>query len=64
LERTASLPVDPDGYSYDELLTLVGATLRAGLSVLLRGHPGWGRRPSPTRSRLQHGHPRGRHAAL
>lgn len=32
-----------EGYSYDELRPLVETTLRAGLSVLLRGHPGLGK---------------------
>jgi hypothetical protein len=32
-----------DGYSYDELRPLVETVLRAGLSVLVRGHPGVGK---------------------
>lgn len=32
-----------EGYSWPELYRLVGTTLRAGLSVLLRGHPGVGK---------------------
>jgi len=38
-----SMPVLPDGYAYDELLPLVEATLAAGVSVLVRGHPGVGK---------------------
>lgn len=33
----------PEGYTWPELHRLVGVTLRAGLSVLLRGHPGVGK---------------------
>jgi MoxR-like ATPase len=43
-KRTAK-PEAPsvEGYSWPELYRLVGTTLRAGLSVLLRGHPGVGK---------------------
>ena len=34
---------DPEGYTYDELLPLVRTTLEAGISVLVRGHPGVGK---------------------
>jgi len=37
------LPFDGEGYAYDELRPLVELTLRAGTSVLLRGHPGVGK---------------------
>lgn len=36
-------PVVPDGYTWTELHRLVGTTLRAGISVLVRGHPGVGK---------------------
>jgi hypothetical protein len=36
-------PVLRDGYSWTELHRLVGTTLRAGISVLVRGHPGVGK---------------------
>lgn len=36
-------PVLPDGYAWPDLHRLVGTTLRAGLSVLVRGHPGVGK---------------------
>jgi MoxR-like ATPase len=39
----AVAPVVAEGYSWPELHRLVGTTLRAGLSVLLRGHPGVGK---------------------
>ena len=38
-----STSVDPDGYPYDELKPLVKTCLRAGVSVLVRGHPGVGK---------------------
>lgn len=37
------LPVTDGGYSYDELRPLVALTLKTGISVLLRGHPGVGK---------------------
>lgn len=37
------IPLPPEGYSWPELYRLVGTTLRTGLSVLLRGHPGVGK---------------------
>ncbi|MFZ4578136.1 MAG: AAA family ATPase [Myxococcota bacterium] len=41
---TARAPVlDTAGYGYDDVLPLVETSLRAGLSVLLRGHPGVGK---------------------
>lgn len=36
-------PVPPEGYTWPELHRLVGTTLRAGISVLVRGHPGVGK---------------------
>jgi MoxR-like ATPase len=36
-------PLEPDGLPYDRLRTLVSTTLTAGLSVLVRGHPGVGK---------------------
>jgi SpoVK/Ycf46/Vps4 family AAA+-type ATPase len=36
-------PVLPEGYTWPELHRLVGTTLRAGISVLVRGHPGVGK---------------------
>ncbi len=33
----------PEGYTYEELRPLIGTTLGAGISVLLRGHPGVGK---------------------
>lgn len=44
--RKAATPQAPprmEGYSWRELHGLVGTTLRAGLSVLVRGHPGVGK---------------------
>jgi len=35
--------LDPAGYSYEELRDLVPVALDAGISVLLRGHPGVGK---------------------
>lgn len=40
---SAALPLAPEGYAYDDLLGLVDTSLRAGLSVLVRGHPGVGK---------------------
>jgi len=37
------LPVVPEGYGWSELRPLVRSTLRAGVSVLVRGHPGVGK---------------------
>ncbi len=37
------LSIVEEGYSYDELRPLVALTLKAGISVLLRGHPGVGK---------------------
>jgi len=39
----APKPPIAEGYSYSELKPLVDVTLRAGISVLLRGHPGVGK---------------------
>ncbi len=41
--RTKRLPPRPEGYAYDELKPLVTVALQAGVSVLLRGHPGVGK---------------------
>ncbi len=43
--KNAATParIAPDGYAWSELHRLVGTTLRAGISVLLRGHPGVGK---------------------
>jgi len=38
-----SLPLAPQGYAYGDLLELVDTSLQAGLSVLMRGHPGVGK---------------------
>ncbi len=38
-----SLPMISEGYAYDELIGLVDTSLGAGLSVLVRGHPGVGK---------------------
>ena len=38
-----SAAVSPDGYAWPELQRLAGVTLRAGLSTLVRGHPGVGK---------------------
>ena len=38
-----SLPFEDEGYSYDELRPLTEQTLGAGISVLVRGHPGVGK---------------------
>jgi MoxR-like ATPase len=38
-----SLPLSPEGYAYGDLIDLVDTSLRAGLSVLVRGHPGVGK---------------------
>ena len=48
MSRTQAVTVLPlaraeQGYTYDELRQLVELTLRAGISVLLRGHPGVGK---------------------
>ena len=43
MSRVSDLRPHPDGYGYDELKPLASAALRAGLSVLLRGHPGVGK---------------------
>ncbi len=46
MTRTRSataLALSEEGYAYDELLPLVELSLRSGLSVLLRGHPGLGK---------------------
>jgi len=40
---SAALPITPEGYAYDDLLGLADTSLRAGLSVLMRGHPGVGK---------------------
>jgi hypothetical protein len=40
---TKAAPALPDGYTWNELHRLVGTTLRAGISVLVRGHPGVGK---------------------
>jgi MoxR-like ATPase len=39
----ASAPVQLGGYAWPELRSLVGTTLRAGISTLVRGHPGVGK---------------------
>ncbi len=41
--RVTELRPNPDGYSYDEVKPLARLALQAGLSVLLRGHPGVGK---------------------
>ena len=41
--KRAALPPAPEGYAYHELAALVETSLRAGLSVLVRGHPGVGK---------------------
>ena len=41
--KAKPIPLPPEGYSWPELYRLVGTTLRTGLSVLLRGHPGVGK---------------------
>ncbi len=40
---SVALPLAPEGYAYDDLTGLVRTTLDAGLSVLVRGHPGVGK---------------------
>lgn len=43
-KRSVAPSIAPaEGYSWPELYRLVGTTLRAGLSVLVRGHPGVGK---------------------
>lgn len=43
-KKTGSqVPIIPEGYAYNELRPLVETTLRAKISVLLRGHPGVGK---------------------
>ncbi len=45
-KKDATQPAEaaiPEGYTYEELCPLIGTTLGAGLSVLLRGHPGVGK---------------------
>ena len=42
-KKTATVPIIPEGYTYSELRPLIETTLRAGISVLLRGHPGVGK---------------------
>ena len=42
-KKTATVPIIPEGYTYNELRPLIEKTLRAGISVLLRGHPGVGK---------------------
>jgi MoxR-like ATPase len=37
------LPVNPEGYGWSELAPLVRSSVLAGVSVLLRGHPGVGK---------------------
>jgi len=41
--KLSSLPLAPEGLSYNDLYRLVQCTLTAGISVLLRGHPGVGK---------------------
>ena len=36
-------PIDPTGQSWSELRPLIATTLRAGISALVRGHPGVGK---------------------
>ncbi len=43
MSATKSLPLVPEGYAYGDLIDLVDTSLRAGLSVLVRGHPGVGK---------------------
>ncbi len=43
MPQPQSQPLGPEGYAYDDLLGLVDTSLRAGLSVLVRGHPGVGK---------------------
>ena len=42
-KSAVALPLLPEGYAYDDLLGLVEPSLQAGLSVLVRGHPGVGK---------------------
>jgi len=42
-QNTSSTGTDCAGYAYPDLLPLVEATLEAGISVMLRGHPGVGK---------------------
>ncbi len=42
-KKTAPERIVAGGYTWAELRRLVGTTLRAGISVLLRGHPGVGK---------------------
>jgi len=39
----SSLPINLEGYAYQDLLPLVHSSLKAGISVLVRGHPGVGK---------------------
>jgi len=43
VQPAPALPVTAEGYAYDDLIALVETSLRAGLSVLVRGHPGVGK---------------------
>ena len=43
LEAASGAPARTDGYAYGELRPMVESVLRAGLSVLVRGHPGVGK---------------------
>ena len=43
MSKKAAAPVSPEGYTYEQLLPLVRATLEAGISVLLLGPPGVGK---------------------
>lgn len=41
--KTTQAKALPEGYTYQQLLPLVGGMLHSGISVLLRGHPGVGK---------------------
>lgn len=41
--KEGAADIRSDGYAYDELLPMVRSVLAAGLSVLVRGHPGAGK---------------------
>jgi len=41
--KTKALSFEAEGYAFDDVRRLVAVTLQAGISVLLRGHPGVGK---------------------
>ena len=41
--KIKALSFEAEGYAFDDIRRLVGVTLQAGISVLLRGHPGVGK---------------------